>query len=395
MTELMSRDEKEFYQIQVDTPVLDKHEKEVQDFLDNYDVMKVQSAMATQKSNIIQELITQVHNKDQTVLLITNRITLADDAYGKYNDLKHYRHKDYVQGDSLVVQFDSLFWYNLDYFDVVILDEITSLLLYVSDTYSGKEGRYRKNIEMLMKVGQKKLFVSDAFIIDLPFIETENILGIYNNFRESLHVIEYKSKFPFFSKIIREAGKGIISVSGNEKRVLHKLEKQFQKRGLKVLKLTADLSLREKENVFKLLNDTENFKYDVFLFSPTLTVGVSILLDIKHHFHFDNSSSMDVISSIQMTRRSRNAKNIHFYISAISSFKTTNISGIEKRLDLFQMVNKYGVSFGLTEAGKKLAKIKQMRNIFDNTHKYAFRELLTYQFNNVEYDSRIGEAFIL
>ena len=55
-------------------------------------------------------------------------------------------------------------------------------------------------------------------------------------------------------------------------------------------------------------------KFDVLLYSPTLTVGVSNLNNVKDHFHYDSSMSSDVISSLQMIKRSRKAQRIHLLI---------------------------------------------------------------------------------
>ena len=45
LKELMTRDSDDFYDIVVNTQVLDKHEKDVTNFLDNYDLLKIKSAL--------------------------------------------------------------------------------------------------------------------------------------------------------------------------------------------------------------------------------------------------------------------------------------------------------------------------------------------------------------
>ena len=148
MRELLSRDEKELYQVVVNTQDLTHHKSDVVNFIDNYDILKISSPMATRKSNVIDEVVNQSHLRGLRVLFITNRVSLADDVYIKYpqHNIKHYQHKKYNKGDSLVCQFDSLFYYNKEDFDVIILDEVTTLLLYMTDYYEGKEKRYKKNI---------------------------------------------------------------------------------------------------------------------------------------------------------------------------------------------------------------------------------------------------------
>lgn len=392
MRELLSRDEKELYQVVVNTQDLTHHKSDVVNFIDNYDILKISSPMATRKSNVIDEVVNQSHLRGLRVLFITNRVSLADDVYIKYpqHNIKHYQHKKYNKGDSLVCQFDSLFYYNKEDFDVIILDEVTTLLLYMTDYYEGKEKRYKKNIHFFMNLQGKKMVLSDAFIIDYPFKGKE--LGIYNEFRETLDVTEYKNKWAFLNKVIRVSQQGIISFSSSNKSLLVKMTRHLEKRGLQVLLLTGDT--KNKQEVYKLLEQTWTY-YDAILYSPTLTVGVSIMWDIKHHFHYDISGTVSVVDSIQMTRRSRNAKHVHYYVQGKKTYSATSLPSIERGMDIFKIVNKYGVEFGITNAGKELAKVKQMRAIFDNGHKYSFRALLKHQFNLVNNDNVIGQKFKL
>lgn len=392
MRELLSRDEKDLYQVVVNTQNLGRHINDVTNFFNNYDILKISSPMATRKSNIIDEVILQGHQKNLSILFITNRVSLSRDIQTKYKqyNIKHYQDHEYNKCDSLVVQFDSLFYYNPDDFDIIILDEITTLLLYMTDYYEGKEKRYKKNINFFMSLQGKKIVLSDAFIIDNPFIGKE--LGIYNEFREVLNVTEYKDKWAFLNKIIRESQKGIISFSSNNKSLLVKMAEHLKKRDLKVLLLTGDT--KNKKEVYKLLKNTWTY-YDAILYSPTLTVGVSILWDIKHHFHYDISGTVSVVDSIQMTRRSRNAKNVHYYVQGKKTYRATSLPSIERGMDIFKMINKYGIEFGITGAAKQLAIVKQMKAIFDNGHKYSFRALLKYQFKTVNNNDIIGQRFTL
>ena len=385
MTDLLQSDEQEFYQIQVDTQDLTAHSKDVSCFLENYNILKVKSPMATRKSNIIEETIKQCNTQNKSVLFITNRVSLSHDIADKYAQygLKHYQKREYNKGDNLVVQFDSLFYYNPDDFDVVILDEVSSLILYMTDTYQGKEERFNDNLNTFSALKTKQFLILDAFIINFPF--HGKTLGIYNKFREELQVIEYSDKPNFEAKIVRETGKGLISVSSNEKRFLTNLEAKLRKRGYKVLMLTGDT--KDKPRVYKTL-EMRTIPYDAILYSPTLTVGVSIFAEIKHHFHYDNSGTISVIDSMQMTRRVRNAKELHYFIRGRASYKATDINNIERNLKEFRIMNEYGVTFGITNTGKMLAEFRMTKNILANSHKYAFRSLLLYQFKAVTYNNQ-------
>jgi len=386
MNKLLSFDDENCYQIKVCTQDLDYHTKEVTDFLNNYKILKIKSPMATRKSNIIEETMRQA--QDKRILFITNRVSLSLDIASKYAQygLKHYQDKDYNAGDSLVVQFDSLFYYNADDFDIIILDEVSSLILYMTETYEGKEKRFSKNLTTFLSLKDKQFLISDAFIINFPF--EGKTLGIYNTFREKLKVVEYVDLNIFNFKILQVLKEGLISVSSNEKRFLIQLQKKLESQGKKVLMLNGDT--KNKDEIYKLLVK-KHIPFDAILYSPTLTVGVSIFTEINHHFHYDNSGTISVVDSIQMTRRVRNAKNLHYYIKGRASYKTTNIKNIERNLIYFKMINEFGVCFGVTNTGKMLAEFKKTKNILLNSHKYSFRNLLLYQFESVEINSTIKE----
>jgi len=256
-------------------------------------------------------------------------------------------------------------------------------MLYMSDTYEGKEDRFKKNLRSFYLLKDKKFVLSDAFLLKFP-IEFESCLGILNEYRENIKIIEYLDKKNFIGKMIREARKAPISVSSNEKRFLLITEEKLRRRGLKCLMLNSETI--DKERVYKEFENNK-MNYDVILYSPTLTVGVSIFSNISNHFHYDLSGTIDVISSIQMIRRVRNAKNIHYYIQGRSSFLPVDLKSIQRRLgDGFKVVNEFGESFGINKIGEILSKIRRIKNILTNSHKYAFRDLLKYQFEEVEFN---------
>jgi len=385
LVKVLSEEDKNLYQISVNTPVLDSMSSEVSQFLEKYQALKISSPMATGKSNIISEVVRQSAQKNLRILFITPRVSLSYDIYNKYFEMlpnfHHYKNKTYSLGGSLVVQFDSLLRFDMDYFDIVIIDESTSLMMYMSDTYEGKEDRFRKNLKQLYLLKNKKFVLSDAFILKFP-LEFESCLGILNEYREDIKIIEYIDKNNFTGKMIREAKKDTISISSNEKRFLVNIEEKLSKRGLRCLMLNSDTS--NKENVYKEF-EKNKIDYDVILYSPTLTVGVSIFTEIENHFHFDLSGTIDVVSSIQMIRRVRNAKIIHYYIQGRRSYLSTDLEYIQKSLgDGYKIINEFGESFGINRIGEILSKVRRIKNNLINSHKYAFKYLLKYQFKEVD-----------
>jgi len=382
LEDLLSLNDVASYQIKVNTQDLTRHEDDVHNFLNNYQILKISSPMATRKSNIINEVVEQCNERGIRVLFITNRVSLSVDIAEKHK-VKHYQDYDYEIGDSLVVQFDSLNTFIrkdnpkrlAENFDVVILDEITSLMLYMADTYSGKEERYRDNLNAFLSLQYKKFVIADSFIIDFPF--GGETLGIYNAFREDIKVIEYLDKWNFIGSIRLFSTSGLISVSSNEKAFLFRAKRFLEREGKRVLMLTGDT--KDKQSVYKLLSQDE-IPFDAILFSPTLTVGVSIFPKVVCHFHYDTSGTIDAISSLQMLRRARNNTRIHYHIRGRSSYKATSYRDIKRNMKDFMIINEWNEPTKLSTIGHMLSIFRHMKNILANTHKYAFKALLYHQF---------------
>ena len=179
--------------------------------------------------------------------------------------------------------------------------------------------------------------------------------------------------------MIKEAKQGYITVSAGSTKLLKTLEMIFENAGISYFTISAETTKREKELVYKELQKI-NPKWRVIMYSPTITVGISILADSDHHFHIDRGNSMDVISSIQMIKRNRSAKNIHMFLQEIQKYETIEIDRIENRLLDFAQEDDQGDSLGISEVGHKFAKVHKIYNTLENRHKISFLSLLKTQF---------------
>lgn len=108
-----------------------------------------------------------------------------------------------------------------------------------------------------------------------------------------------------------------------------------------------------------------------------------------YHFHYDTSSSTDVISSLQMIKRTRKAKEIHMFIKEKLNYLKTNyneirdeyMNNIGKHVEqnyLFE-IDDYGEP-RLSDIGKKALKIDTFKNILEYNHKEAFMFMSKYHF---------------
>lgn len=368
----------------------------IEDFVSKKDgLFSIKSPMGTGKSTVIGHIIKECHEEDMRVLIITNRISVAQDFSRKYS-LKLYNRDQYNVGDSVVVQYDSLWKYNIKNFDIVIMDEFISLMLHSRSNLSNSS----VNIAKFFAAFNKKLVIADAFLTGYEkFLinhKKTNIHVLDNQYRDNTKLLNYEDFNHFIQKIIKKADSlnidkhEKITISSTSLSVINELELLLTKRGLRTVTLTAETSENTKELVYGLFEDDHD-KFDVLLYSPTLTVGISNMNNVKDHFHYDSSMSSDVISSLQMIKRSRKAKRIHLLIRPRIQYIRTSYNEIrDDYMDnigqnigqnyLFEIDN-YGEP-RLSRVGVKAIKIDTFSNILEFNHKDAFFYLCKYHFDS-------------
>ncbi len=363
-------------------------EEKVQKFLHAKNgLLSIRSPMGTGKSTVISHIIEECHEQDMKVLIITNRISVAQDFSKKYN-MKLYNQDKYEIGDSLVVQFDSLWKYNIRFFDIVIMDEFISLMLHSRNNMNNNSF----NIAKFFGCFQKKLVIADAFLTGYEnFLLSKeiNVHLIDNIYRDGTELYNYNDFNVFIQQLAYTAEKHKITVSSTSLSFINSLTLLLKNKNLKVVTLTADTPDSTKKLIYDLFEEEYHDKWDVLIYSPTLTVGVSNMNENYYHFHYDSSISTDVISSLQMIKRTRKAKEIHLYIRDRIQYLKTNyndirdeyIMNVGKHIDnnyLFEVDN-YGEP-RLSEIGKKAIKIDTFKNILEFNHKDAFFWLCKYHF---------------
>jgi len=400
--ELMKKDinyEDEFQQFNVDTKVISVNEKylkvtpkieqSTQEFLNNKDgLLSIRSPMGTGKSTIIKHIIEEAHHQDMKVLIVTNRISVAHDFGKKYN-IKVYNIDNYEIGDSLICQFDSLWRYNIKLFDVVIMDEFISLMMHSRSNLSNSS----LNVSKFFGAFNKKLVIADAFLTGYEnFLlnnKKDNIHMIDNAYRDPTVLCSYTDFNYFVDTLVYTAQRHKCTVSATSLSFINSLQMLLQKKGLTVVTLTANTPQSTKELIYGLFEKDEHNKWDVLIYSPTLTVGVSNLNNTPYHFHYDGSLSTDVISSIQMIKRTRKTKEIHLFVkerinylkTSYNSIRDEYMGNIGKNISqnyLFD-TDDYGEA-RLSSIGKKAIKIDTFKNILEFNHKEATFWLMKYHF---------------
>ena len=363
----------------------------IQTFLSQNDgLFAIRSPMGTAKSAVIENIIQQALDQDFRILVCANRISIAEDFKDKFN-LKLYNRDKYRLNDSFIVQYDSLWKYNIKNFDLVILDEFISLLLHSRNNLNNT----CQNLAKFFACFNKKLVVSDALLTGyenflLPN-KKDNLWLVDNQYRDDVKLVEYTDYNYFIQSVLKICRKHKATISCTSLNVLYGFKLILQKYNVKVVTLTADTPSITKYLIYDCFKNPDNDKFDVLLYSPTLTVGVSNLNNVDYHFHYDSACSCDVISSLQMIKRTRKAKEIHFYIkNKINYLKTSYkeirddyIAGLGSTIEhnyLFEM-NDYGEP-RLSKLGKRAIQIDLLKNILEVNHKNAFLYLLGYQFKS-------------
>lgn len=371
--------------------------KIVDKFLNNRNgLLSIKSPMGTGKSKLINYIINESHEEDRKVLIITNRISVAEDFARKYKNVKLYNKDNYSIGDSLIVQYDSLWKYNISFFDLVIMDEFTSLLLHSRDNLSNN------NINLLKFFGcfNKKLIIADAFLTGYEHYimnKSENIVNIINEYRDETKLTSFTNKHRWIKALIDhsvDASKYSrkVTVSCTSTSMLEALRVKLEESGLRVVTLTSDTPRATKDIIYELFDLNDHDKWDVIIYSPTLTVGVSNMNNNEDHFHYDTGNSADVISSIQMIKRSRRARNIHYYVADKINYVCTDYNvlrdtylsanRINNNADYLFDTDEYG-EMRLSIIGSIALKIDVFKNMLLFNHKKSFEWLLTFHFQDL------------
>lgn len=371
-------------------------------------ILKIKSAMGTAKSNGVDLCIKEAHKRNLKVILISNRISVAKDFTEKY-DLMWYKDTDaWKQENSIVVQFDSLHRFDISKFDVVILDEFVSLLFHHRSNLTSNSNINVVKFKIFMET--KKVLAADAFLTGCEdiFFGKRDIFMIDNDYRDNIELFEHKNKENFIKTILDESKKlkdgKKITASFTSNNIMKATHFELLKMGVKCIMLNAETPEHTRQLIYKRFKEFNHNSFDVLLFSPTLTVGVSNLNDVDKHFHFDSGMSTDVISSLQMIKRSRTTKEIHFFLEerqfyfdtdvhSINSVAETNINTFynNKNSTLLIDVDYNTGKLKLTQLGKYVNKIEAFFNVTKNNHAHAFKLLLEHQFDTSMDDLKIIE----
>ena len=285
-------------------------------------------------------------------------------------------------------------------YDIAIFDEYISLLLHHRSNLGSNSNINAVKFKILSD--RKRVVIADAFLTgyDISFFNNRDIFFINNEYKDNISLYDYQQREFFITQLIeksKELKEGEhISASFTSLNIIKLVEYELRQAGIKVISLTSETADITKDIIYKKFQEDTHTAFQVILFTPTLTVGVSNLNNVVSHWHYDSSMGADVISSLQMIKRSRTAKEIHFYIQSRQNHFDTNLDSlnINAQRNISQYYNNKDKTLlvdidyetgklQLTDLAKYINKIEAFYNVLANNHANAFRLLLSYQFKEL------------
>ncbi len=280
----------------------------------------IKSDMGTGKTEIVCNYIDKC--KPERILWLSTRQTYAEninERLKKYNFTNYLNDKEgFYKKDRIIVQLESLYHleknYSIKYYDLIVLDEIESLLYHFdSPTIAERSKNIFDLLYMLCLNTKTKIIAMDA---DLNLRGIEYIKDIdkdyklvVNQYRNKLINLNMTNNKNFFIDEIKESikNKKKICIIGLSTKLLYQLEEI-----IKELEVKYILHTRDSDDKFKhelaLVNDLWS-KYQVVIYSPTISVGVDFTksyFDEVFSIIIPNTASPRIYK--QMLGRIRNMK---------------------------------------------------------------------------------------
>lgn len=343
-------------------------------------ILCIKSAMGTAKTDVIRKLM-----ESNKTLIITPRTQLAVDL-AKRTGAQCYLDDNIDYNKHLVCQFDSLFKFDVSQYKYFIIDEYMTLESHIVQC----------NAQTLVKNMAKMQYILNSNVILIDAMLTKNCLDIFSNQRRNAHwyensvvdntpLMSHKTFNSFLKEISNAQGKRI-TISCTSKSKLLSLQSFVASIGY-----TNKIIIGETPNSerIRILEEFKDDKFKCLLYSPALSVGVSIESPVEKHFHYDPGGIVSPIQSIQMIRRARKTKQIDVFLQKRKRFATSSIEEIRNEIRNSGILCEYDVKGEqrLSQAGKTYAWMIRHDNIWRLEGRDSFDYLASLNFsvtNNVE-----------
>ena len=358
------------------------HLELIDEFLEKYKCLYIQSPMGSGKTSIVKEIL----NRNKKVLMITNRVSLAQEFKERYKNYDINFYKDSIDDSkSLIIQYDSLHKIDINKYDIFILDELMSLLMHSLSLLTPMALFNLTKLYLILET--RKIVVLDAF---LGKIDLANSIKLINEFREENNFLLYKNRNFLIKTLLETNAKFSVSCSSLlTAKAIFGVLKGVRKPFLYSSETPDDCKIKALNSVKLDYN-----KYDVFIYTPSITTGIDILSDYEEHFHIDDAGSCDIISSLQMIKRNRVAKKIHCFVRNSIKYNETDVEKLNEsvisEIALNNIKNPFLVeidyssgNYTLSKVGRFYNKILALKHTLENNRRKQFLELIEMQFKSV------------
>jgi len=317
-------------------------------------VLSVLSPYDTAKTSMLKDILTKY--KPKKVLFISYRQTLTYDLYGVFSEFGFANYLDKIfDANRLICQLDSLPGTLIEYkfddvtvfpkYDLVICDEIESLLAHFSSTFIGEKQKLFDLFVDILHCSKKIIALDGDFgNRSFKFLEqfTPKQLILQNTVQKNLkHFIFSNKKTDFESQIEADlaAGKKVVCVSMSNTICTYLYNKFKDKYKVVVHCADSDSQLKkELQNVNSFWNT-----FDLVIYSPCVEAGVSFDQD-----YFDKiyvclcAMSTSPRGLMQMINRVRKIKdnNIFVYLNNLPFREKANFYSFEEVSDYVYNISK-------------------------------------------------------
>lgn len=359
--------------------------KDISGTIANNRVLVLRSPMGSGKTRVIREFM----NKSNSCLIITPRVSLADEFYERFKEdgcLIYNKHKLQPDSKLYICQFDSLYKIDVNQFkfDSIIIDEFMTLCDHmVSSIANNKEFNIAKFLALIQN--SSSMLVCDAFMekvsLDLIPHKFKEITWISNENRDSANVVIHKDINGFLASMIGAKSQGIVvsCVSVAAGIQISDLLKGMQ---FNVGLINADTPMNVRDDI---IHRYKISKLNAIVYSPSVSVGVNILGLRGSHYHYDPGNVIPVIQSVQMLRRSRNSETIECFVKR--SGKEFIPSLHEEKFNALQNPNCVTYSATgdrvLSDVGSFIASLNFHSKLWNIDHSKMFARLCAFNFRSV------------
>jgi len=346
------------------------------------DTLLVRAAMAMGKTKKLKEYIGEhftsnafeLPNRKYRILIVSFRRSYTADIKNKFRDFTVYSDvRGSLTADKLIVQVESLHRIPEEAnFDLLVLDEVESDF---EQFMSGLGSNPRKSWETIERLLRTSVHVvcMDAHLgsrtINMiqrlrPNKDTKMQWNTYKNGADKKYNLTSNlGAFLVKLKVAVDCGDKIVVPTNSHKYALSLqkfIESHFPE--VKIGLFDRYMSQEQKNKVFKNV-DTEWVNYDIVIYTPTITAGVSFEVPYFHSVYamFTNKSC-GVESCLQMLARVRNlsANTINVYLNCFNDNLPTDISEIEKCL------------YDRSSYFKDMPELEQLDQLYDESGKYIY-----------------------